>query len=83
MLLNSQTDHSMRKVVVAVTGASGSIYADLLIRKMKLMREQWSDLSIILTDNAKDVLATELENKDFANLGLPVYGKNDINAPVA
>ncbi len=83
MLLNIQTDHSMRKVVIAVTGASGSIYADLLIKKMKMMREQWSDLSIILTDNAKDVWATELENEDFSRLGLPVYGKNDFNAPFA
>ncbi len=83
MLLISQTVHFMRKVVVAVTGASGSIYADLLIRKMKLMREQWSDLSVILTDNAKDVWATELGNEDFSNLALPVYGKNDFNAPFA
>lgn len=83
MLLKNQTDHSMRKVVVAVTGASGSIYADLLIRKMKLMREQWSELSVILTDNAKDVWGTELGNEDFSTLGLPVYGKNDFNAPFA
>jgi len=73
----------MRKVVVAVTGASGSIYADLLIRKMKLMREQWSELSIILTDNAKDVWSTELGNEDFSTLGLPVYSKNDFSAPFA
>jgi 4-hydroxy-3-polyprenylbenzoate decarboxylase len=83
LLLKNQTDHSMRKVVVAVTGASGSIYADLLIRKMKLIRDQWSDLSVILTDNAKDVWATELGNEDFSILGLPVYGKNDFNAPFA
>lgn len=83
MLLKNQTDHSMRKVVVAVTGASGSIYADLLIKKMKLMREQWSELSLILTDNAKDVWSTELGNEDFLNLDLPVYGKNDFNAPFA
>jgi len=82
-LLISQIENSMRKVVVAVTGASGSIYADLLIRKMQVMREQWSDLSVILTDNAKDVWATELGNEDFANLGLPVYGKNDFSAPFA
>lgn len=48
-----------------------------------MMREQWNDLSIILTDNAKDVWATELGNEDFSNLDLPVYGKNDFNAPFA
>jgi 4-hydroxy-3-polyprenylbenzoate decarboxylase len=50
---------------------------------MKMMREQWNDLSIILTDNAKDVWTTELGNEDFSNLDLPVYGKNDFNAPFA
>lgn len=73
----------MRKVVVAITGASGSIYADLLIRKMKIIKEQWNELSIILTDNAKEVWATELENEDYTRLDLPVFGKKDFNAPFA
>ncbi len=73
----------MRKVVVAVTGASGSIYADLLIKKMKAIKEQWTDLSIILTDNAKEVWRTELGNDSFTMLDLPVFGKKDFNAPFA
>jgi 3-polyprenyl-4-hydroxybenzoate decarboxylase len=31
----------MRKVVIAVTGASGSIYAQLLINKLKSIKSQW------------------------------------------
>lgn len=73
----------MKKVVIAVTGASGSIYADLLIKKFKLIKEQWNDVSIILTDNAKDVWTTELGNNNYATIGLPVFGQKDFNAPFA
>lgn len=73
----------MKKVVVAVTGASGSIYADLLIKKLKMIKMQWDELSIILTDNAKEVWTTELENDHYATLDLPVFGKQDFNAPFA
>lgn len=73
----------MKKVVIAVTGASGSIYADLLIKKLKSIKEQWNDVSIILTDNAKDVWTTELGNNNYATIGLPVFGQKDFNAPFA
>ncbi len=31
----------MRKIVVAITGASGSVYASLLIEKLLKIRSQW------------------------------------------
>lgn len=83
MLLNVQIEWDMKKVVIAVTGASGSIYADLLIKKLKMIKEQWNELSIILTDNAKEVWTTELENDNYLTLDLPVFGKQDFNAPFA
>lgn len=73
----------MRKVVVAVTGASGSIYADLLIQKLKSIESQWNELAIVFSDNAKEVWATELENDNYQHLNLPVYHKNDFTAPFA
>jgi 4-hydroxy-3-polyprenylbenzoate decarboxylase len=73
----------MRKVVIAVTGASGSIYADLLIQKLKAIDKQWDQLAIVFSDNAKDVWATELGNKNYDNLNLPVYNKHDFSAPFA
>ena len=52
----------MRKIVIAITGASGSIYAASLLDKLINAKEQWSELSVVMTDNAKEVWKTELEN---------------------
>ena len=73
----------MRKVVIAVTGASGSIYADLLIQKLKSIENQWNELAIVFSDNAKDVWKTELGNEKYDKLNLPTYNKYDFSAPFA
>lgn len=73
----------MRKIVIAITGASGSLYAKLLIEKLKDLKSQWQDVSVVFSDNAKEVWETELDNQDHSNLGLPVFVKNDFNAPFA
>ena len=73
----------MRKVVLAITGASGSIYASLIINKMLSIKNQWHDFSLVLTENAKSVWKTELGNESYLEAGLPIYSKNDFNAPFA
>ncbi len=82
MLVISQIIN-MRRVVLAVTGASGSIYASLLIDRMLSIKEQWIDFSLVLTENAKEVWRTELGNESFSEKGLKIYNKNDFNAPFA
>lgn len=73
----------MNKIVVAVTGASGSIYAKVLFDKLLNMSNQWSHLAIIITDNAKLVWQTELGNNDYDKYDAKYYGKNDFMAPFA
>ena len=55
----------MHKIVVAITGASGSIYARLLIEKLLAISTQWKELAVVMTDNAKLVWKTELGNEDY------------------
>jgi 4-hydroxy-3-polyprenylbenzoate decarboxylase len=74
---------SKKKIVIAITGASGSIYADLLIKKLGLIKDQWEQVSIVFSENAKIVWKTELGNEDYQNIPFPVYEKNDFNAPFA
>jgi flavin prenyltransferase len=73
----------MNKIVVAITGASGSIYANQLINKLLLLKEQWTDLALVMTDNAKEVWQTELGNKEYDNFTIKKYSKNDFSAPFA
>lgn len=73
----------MNKIIVAISGASGSIYAKLLLDKLAIIKSQWSDLGIIITDNAKIVWQTELSKNDYDNYDATYYGKNDFMAPFA
>lgn len=73
----------MNKIVVAVSGASGSIYAKLLLDKLAKLKSQWSDLSIVITDNAKIVWQTEIGEKDFDGYEATYFDKNDFIAPFA
>jgi len=73
----------MQKIVVAVTGASGSIYAKVLLEKLSKLNNQISELSLLMTTNAKSVWATELENNDYLNYSVKQYTQQDFDAPFA
>ena len=43
------------KIAIAITGASGSIYAKVLLDTLMQIPHQYSELSIVMSNNAKDV----------------------------
>lgn len=71
------------KIIVAVTGASGSVYAKLLLDKLSKLNNQYLELAIVFSDNAKDVWKLELDNEDYKNYSFKSYSKNDFFAPFA
>src|SRR3954471_5070065 len=71
------------KIVVAITGASGSIYAKVLLQKLQQLSEQIEAVGTIMSDNAKDVWKHELGNTDYEKNTFKLYGKNDFSAPFA
>lgn len=71
------------KIVVAITGASGSIYAKVLLDKLLLIKNQWQELSVVMSKNAKEVWQTELANTDYNNYNVRFFEKNDFSAPFA
>jgi 4-hydroxy-3-polyprenylbenzoate decarboxylase len=73
----------MNKIVVAITGASGSIYARLFLGKMLAMKDQYDDLAIVMTENAKQVWETETGNDEYKNLPVKNYSTTDFTAPFA
>jgi flavin prenyltransferase len=73
----------MNKVVVAITGASGSIYARLLLDKLMASKNQWTELGVILTENAKQVWKTELGDEKYGQYPIKFYTQQDFTAPFA
>ncbi|ASZ11805.1 UbiX family flavin prenyltransferase [Chitinophaga pendula] len=71
------------RIVVAVTGASGAIYARQLLQKLAVASDQLDAVGIIMTNNARTVWQTELEDEGYMQLPFPVYGQQDFHAPFA
>jgi len=71
------------KIIVAVTGASGAIYAKVLFDKLLQLKEQIAEVGILMSDNAKYVWKTELDNTDYNNYPFTFYDKMDFMAPFA
>jgi 4-hydroxy-3-polyprenylbenzoate decarboxylase len=73
----------MHKLVVAITGASGSIYAKLLLEKLLAIKDQWQEVAVVMTDNAREVWKTELQNEDYNKYPVKFYTSKDFSAPFA
>jgi 4-hydroxy-3-polyprenylbenzoate decarboxylase len=71
------------KIIIAITGASGSIYAQLLLNKLLLLTNQYERVGIVMSDNAKEVWRTELGNDSYKDYPYTFYSKHDFNAPFA
>ena len=80
MQINTNTMH---KIVIAITGASGSIYAKRLLDKLLVVKEQWQELAVVMTENAKEVWKTEIGDQSYADLPVKFYSTTDFSAPFA
>ncbi len=73
----------MNKIVVAVTGASGAIYAQLILDKLLAIKDQWSELSVVMTGNAREVWKTELKNENYLQYPFKFFSQQEFSAPFA
>jgi 4-hydroxy-3-polyprenylbenzoate decarboxylase len=72
-----------QKLVIAVTGASGSVYAKLLFDKLVLIKDQLQVVGIVFSKNAEEIWAYELGNHSYRDYPFSYYAKNDFYAPFA
>ncbi len=70
------------KVVIGITGASGSIYAKVLLDKLVSLSSQIEEVGLVLSSNASEVWMHELGALP-PQWPFKVYGKMDFNAPFA
>ena len=73
----------MKKIIVAVGGSSGSIYAKVLFDKLETLKDQWQNVGVVMSDNAKYNWELELGNRNFDKYGFEFYDKNNFMAPFA
>jgi flavin prenyltransferase len=71
------------KIVIAVTGASGAIYAKLMLMRLQSMEGQIEECSVVFSAYAHKVWQYELGNDDYKRLPFKVYSPDDFFAPFA
>jgi flavin prenyltransferase len=76
---------SKKKIVVAIGGASGAIYAKILLDKLLLLSNQIEAIGVVMTDNAKFNWEYELGNRHFETdySTFTFYDKRNFMAPFA
>ncbi|MCB0662203.1 MAG: 3-octaprenyl-4-hydroxybenzoate carboxy-lyase, partial [Saprospiraceae bacterium] len=72
-----------KKIVLAIGGSSGAIYAKILMDKLVKLSEQWEAVGVIMSPNAKFNWEFEMENRDFEKYPFQFYDKMDFMAPFA
>ena len=71
------------KIVVAITGASGSVYARQLLQKLHQIKDQRGQLAVVMTENAKEVWRTELGDSSYEDYSEYLVSNRDFSAPFA
>lgn len=71
------------KIIVAITGASGAIYAKVLLDKLEALQNQIEAVGIVMSKNAKDVWEFELDDDSYKNYPFDYYEKDNFMAPFA
>ena len=74
-----------KKIVVAITGASGMIYAQSLLKKMsqKDIGSQLSDVALIVSENVNGIWNNEINSGTISDFVFPVYKNNNFYVPFA
>jgi len=72
-----------RKIVLAVTGASGSIYALKLMTKLQQLKNPPEEVAVIFSDTAKEIWQAETGQKYSPVFPAKEYNNKTFNAPFA
>jgi 4-hydroxy-3-polyprenylbenzoate decarboxylase len=72
-----------RKIIVAITGASGSVYAKNLLAKLAYMKHPPAEIAVIFSDNAKEIWEYEIGQIYKAEAPAKEFDNGSFFAPFA
>lgn len=72
-----------RKIILAITGASGSIYAKTLLDKLHSLKTPLEEIAVVFSDNAKEIWEYELGEKYKPAAPAKEYNNNSFFVPFA
>ncbi|MGC9342265.1 MAG: UbiX family flavin prenyltransferase [Bacteroidales bacterium] len=72
-----------KNIILAITGASGSIYAKLLIKQLEKHQSQLDNVACLFSKNAPDIWQHELNQSPSLPSFITTYELNDFHSPLA
>jgi 4-hydroxy-3-polyprenylbenzoate decarboxylase len=75
--------NSNRKIILAITGASGSIYALKLLEKLSALKEPPAEVSVVFSDTAKEIWEFETGQKFMPVPPAKIFENDNFYAPFA
>jgi 4-hydroxy-3-polyprenylbenzoate decarboxylase len=76
-------DTNKRKIVLSITGASGSIYAQKLLEKLTKINPAPEEIAVIFSDTAKEIWVSETGTKFTPAQSAKEYNNKTYHAPFA
>jgi flavin prenyltransferase len=77
------TEPRRRKIILAVTGASGSVYALKLLGKLQQQKSPPEEIAVIFSDTAREIWEAETGQRYVASFPAKEYGNKSFYAPFA
>lgn len=71
------------KIILAVTGASGSVYGLRLLEKLGKLEGKLDEIAVVFSDRGKEIWEYETGKKFSAGSGIREYSNADFYAPFA
>lgn len=72
-----------RKIILAITGASGSVYAQKLLEKLYALKDPPAEIAVVLSDNAGEIWKYETGKKFNVKAPAKIYSNKDFFVPFA
>lgn len=71
------------KLGIGVTGASGSVYTQVLLKRLQEHADQIEEAGIVWSNNAHVVWQEELQDNSYKDFKINTWAINDFYAPIA
>ncbi len=73
----------MHKLILGLGGSSGAIYGKLLLERLDKLKDQYEEIGIVMSRNARLNWNLEIQDQPIERFGHKVYELDDFNAPFA
>ncbi len=73
----------MHKLILGLGGSSGAIYGKLLLERLDGIKDQYKEVGIVMSRNARLNWDLEIQDQPIESFGHRVYEMDDFNAPFA